>query len=93
MLRLLDLLCGLVQLVEVLADGSISLHAADDMMALGLVLGGAVVAVRGRLRQVRLRGRLSRHGGWPAGPRMTFVGRSHAGLSLAVRLQCTAPVW
>lgn len=38
--RLLGLLLGFAQLVEVLAEGRIPLHAlADDMMALALVMG------------------------------------------------------
>jgi hypothetical protein len=91
-LDLLDLLGGLAELVQVLAGGQVALHAlADDMMALRLVLRGSWVLALG---EMRLRGRLSRHGGWPFGPRMGIIGRSHAYV-FAVRLHCvcTASCW
>jgi hypothetical protein len=43
LLRLLCLLLGFVELVQILSR-RVSLHAPDDMMALGLVVGGALMA-------------------------------------------------
>jgi hypothetical protein len=86
LLRLLHVLRGFVELVQVLAKGHVSLHAlvARDMMALRFVLRGSLVLALA-CRQMRLRGRLSRHGGWPFRPRMGIVGGSHAYV-LPVRL-------
>lgn len=78
LLGLLGLLCGLVQLIEILAKGRVPLYALANDMALGLVMNGSVVALGWRLRQMRLRRRLSGHGGWPFGPRMSIVGGCHA---------------
>lgn len=45
-LRLLRVLGSLVELVQILAGGQVALHAvADDMMALGFVLGGSMLAL------------------------------------------------
>jgi hypothetical protein len=88
LLCLLDLLRGLVELAQVLTR-RVPLHAlvTDYMMALGLVLRSLVFA----LGQMRLRGRLSRHGSWPLGPRMSIVGGSHA-YFFGVRLRCVLQI-
>lgn len=84
---------GLAELVQVLADGGVPRDAlAYDMMALGLVVG-PLMAVRGRLRQMRLRRRLSSHGGRPLGPRMSIVGRGHAYVWAAAARCLAAGVW
>lgn len=82
---LLDLLGGFVELVQVLAGREVPLHAlvANDMMALGLVRRSLRLA----LGQVRLRGRLSRHGGGSFGPRMSIISGSHA-YFFGVRVRC-----
>lgn len=88
---LLHLLGGLVQLVQVLAEGRVSLHALANDMALDFVLDGSLVALGGRLREMRLRGRLSGHGSGPFGPRMSFVGGCHAYFCPAAALRRSGP--
>jgi hypothetical protein len=80
----------LVQLGQILAR-SAPLHAAlaNDVLALGLVLGRTLVAIGQRLGQLGGRGRLPGHGGgWSFWLRMSICrGRRHG------CFWCTAVVW
>lgn len=61
------------EFAEVFAKRRVSLHAAltNDMLALSLVWSSFVVAIGRRLGQLRRRGGMPGHGGWPFGLRMS----------------------
>jgi hypothetical protein len=90
LLGLLHLLRSFVELVQVLSGGQIprDITLANDMMALGFVMGSWVFA----LGQMRLRRRLAGHGRGSFGLRMSIIGGSHACLLVrrvaALRLAC-----